>query len=216
MIAIAATLNFNTDQINVAGLDDHALVQLCLTGRPAAWNVLVERYRKLVYSIPMQLGLVEADADDVFQSVFLTLHRFLGTLRDRTRLSAWLITTTRRECYRLIKRRRRDGAFPLEVFEAEGETVDQQTERWEQQQLVRRALEKLGERDRRLVTLLFLEQGTPNYEAIADELGMRVGSIGPTRARILAKLEKILAEMGLGSETLETCLGGDGPEAAAA
>jgi RNA polymerase sigma factor (sigma-70 family) len=200
MIAIASTLKLISRPANLTGSDDHLLVQMCLDGVAAAWDTLVERYRKLVYSIPVQLGLGEADADDVFQSVFLTLHRFLRTLRDRTRLSAWLITTTRRECYRLIKRRRRDGAFPLEVFETAGESVDQQTERWETQQTVRRALEKLGDRDRRLVSMLFLDQGSPNYEAIAAEMGMRIGSIGPTRARILAKLQRILEEMAMGDE----------------
>jgi len=202
MIAIASSLKPVSSQTSLTASDDHALVQMCLDGVAAAWETLVERYRKLVYSIPVQLGLSEADADDVFQSVFLTLHRFLRTLRDRTRLSAWLITTTRRECYRLIKRHRRDGAFPLEVFETEGETIDEQTERWEKQQVVRRALEKLSERDRRLVTLLFLDQGTPNYEAIAAEMGMRIGSIGPTRARVLAKLQGILEEMERDEEQL--------------
>jgi RNA polymerase sigma factor (sigma-70 family) len=195
MIAIASNLKSADPGSAVAALDDYALVQLCLAGRPAAWDTLIERYRKLVYSIPVQLGLSEADSEDVFQSVFLSLHRFLKTLRDRTRLPAWLITTTRRECYRLIKRRRRDGAFPLEVFEPVSETIDEQTSRWEDQQLIRRALEQLDDRDRRLITLLFLEQGTPNYQAIAAETGMRVGSIGPTRARVLAKLQRIIEEM---------------------
>lgn len=216
MIAIASTLKTAPIQTTLSHTGDHALVQMCLEGAAAAWDTLVERYRKLVYSIPVQLGLCEADADDVFQSVFLTLHRFLKTLRDRTRLSAWLITTTRRECYRLIKRRRRDGAFPLEVFETEGESVDQQTERWERQQMVRRALEQLSERDQQLVTMLFLEQGPPNYEAIAERMGMRIGSIGPTRARVLAKLQRILSEMGLSDDARSSGLAGDGPESAAA
>ncbi len=178
--------------------EDDILIQGCLEGESAAWNGMVDRYRRLIYSIPVQLGLSEADADDVFQAVFLTLLRFLKSLRDRTRLSAWLITTTRRECYRLVKRRRRDGRFPIELFEhsAEGESIDEQNERWERQQLVRQAMEKLNERDRRLVLMLFLESGTPNYEAISEELGMRMGSIGPTRARVLAKLQGILADLG--------------------
>ncbi|MCH8314606.1 MAG: sigma-70 family RNA polymerase sigma factor, partial [Planctomycetes bacterium] len=72
-----------------------------------------------------------------------------------------------------------------------------QAAQWERQQIVREALDRLGGRCQQLLTALFLAPGTLNYEAIADQLGMKVGSIGPTRARCFEKMEKILREMGL-------------------
>ena len=81
-----------------AQLNDAALVHACLAGDQRAWDELVERYGRLVYGIPRRMGFSAADADDVFQNVFAILLRYLSDLRDYTRLAAWLVTTTRREC----------------------------------------------------------------------------------------------------------------------
>ena len=82
---------------------DAALVRACLAGDEDAWEELVDRYGRLVYSIPRRLGLSAVDADDVFQNVFAALFRRLADLRDQSRLTSWLITTTYRECWRAGK-----------------------------------------------------------------------------------------------------------------
>jgi DNA-directed RNA polymerase specialized sigma24 family protein len=68
---------------------------------------------------------------------------------------------------------------------------------WERQDLVRKGLTKLGGKCEKLLRAIFLDCGDPSYETIAERLGMKVGSIGPTRARCLNKLERILEEIGL-------------------
>ena len=89
--------------------DDPALVAACLAGDGRAWEAVVDRYGRLVYSIPRRAGLSEADADDVFQAVFVALLRALPGLRDQARLSSWLITTARRESWRVSARVRAGG-----------------------------------------------------------------------------------------------------------
>lgn len=175
---------------------DPALVEACLNGDPRAWDELVERYGRLVYSIPRRMGFSAMDADDVFQDVFATLLRSLGSLRDRSRLSAWLITTTRRECWRRGRVASRHAELDESLADGAPPAVDE-VARWEREQGVREAVRRLDDRCRELLTALFLETSSPSYEAIAARMGIPIGSIGPTRARCFKKLEARLLELGV-------------------
>lgn len=179
---------------------DAELVQACIDGDRASWNELVDRYGRLVWSVARRYGLSEADAEEVFQNVFIIVHRKLANLREPRRLAGWLVKTAHRECYRVGVSRRPGGAADPEQQEAPAPPGEDDVESWERQQMVRDGLRRLGGQCERLLTALFLTAGQPNYKAIADQLGMQVGSIGPTRARCFAKLEKILGDMGLGPD----------------
>ncbi len=175
---------------------DPELLKACQRGDQAAWDQLVDHYGRLIYSIPRRYGLSEADADDVFASVWATVFKSLDSLRDDTKLSAWLITTAHRECWRVGKKRgtyhQLDQAMP-DI----SSPSDAHAEKWERQHIVRTGLRELGGRCEELLTALFLEPGEPSYDAIAQRIGMPVGSIGPTRARCFQKLQSILQTMGL-------------------
>lgn len=184
---------------------DPELIRACRQGNQAAWNELVERYGRLVYSIPKRYGLSDPDADDVFASVWATVFRKLEALRDQTRLSAWLITTTHRECWRIGKKPAAPTAKYAELDRhiADVSTPsDEQLATWERQRLVRQSLDQLGGPCKDLLSALFLEPGEPSYHVISKRLGMSLGSIGPTRARCFKKLEKIMIELGLDETTL--------------
>jgi RNA polymerase sigma factor (sigma-70 family) len=178
--------------------DDTTLVAKCLAGEADAWDTLIERYGRLVYSIPRRAGLPDTDCDDIFQIVFGIVLRRLDTLREFERLSAWLIRTTHRETWRLVKRRKAASGETLpETLADEGEPTPEQVSRLERQHLVRQALEQIDERCRTLLEALFFEAERPDYDALGRRLNMPVGSIGPTRARCFQKLERLLAERGL-------------------
>jgi RNA polymerase sigma factor (sigma-70 family) len=181
--------------------EDRDLVAACLAGDPAAWETLVARYQRLVYSIPMKSRLSADDAADIFQSVWLKLYEKLASLRDHEKLSSWLITTTTREVWRLAARNRRDSApasadddqsDALEQIAATAPLADAERETLEQQQLVRETLESLPERCRNLLTMLFYEKDELSYAEIARRMAMPVPSVGPTRARCLEKMKKLL------------------------
>jgi RNA polymerase sigma factor (sigma-70 family) len=186
----------DTDGIGEKYRSDPALVEACLAGHEWAWDELVERYGRLVFSVARRTGLTTEDAEDVVQDVFTIALRRLHGLRDQTRLSSWLITTTYRECWRLG---RRAGAPPVPL---DAEVVDggappvEEVVRWEREQLVHEALGRIDGRCRALLTALFLDDGEPSYQEIAGRLDMPVGSIGPTRARCFRKLETALVELG--------------------
>lgn len=176
--------------------NDPTLIQACLDGKQNAWGELVERYERLVYSVAMKSRLSPSDADDVFQTVFISLYRNLDQLKDQERLSAWLITTTHRESWRVSRRKQRTlNSEEFDLLEPVSMTEDE-VEAAERQQLVREGLKELGGPCEALLSALFLGVDEPVYEQVAKQLGIPVGSIGPTRARCLKKLEQILSRKG--------------------
>ena len=60
------------------------LVKECLRGNEQAWNLLVDRYKNLIYSIPIRYGLPPQDAADIFQAVCLDLFNELPRARGRS------------------------------------------------------------------------------------------------------------------------------------
>jgi RNA polymerase sigma factor (sigma-70 family) len=185
-----------------AGSDDKEIITACLKGEESAWEALILRYQRLIYSIPLRSRLSQDDAADVFQAVCLKLYEKLETLRDHERLSAWIITTTTRECWRWSARQRRETSTDdFENGEESGAPkqiasdlplADDERIALEQQHTVRQAVAALSERCRRLVTLLFYNKDEASYSDISRQMEMPVASIGPTRARCLEKLKKLL------------------------
>jgi RNA polymerase sigma factor (sigma-70 family) len=182
---------------------DAQLVAACQKGEAWAWDALVDRYKRLVYSVALRVGLSQEDAADVFQTVFAVLLENLHKLRDPQGLAAWLITTSKRTSWSAIRKRQRETVsseiMQLPVSEARqaqsGHSWDE--ERWADQVLVREALELLGERCKRLLRMLYYDRTDPSYEQVSGKLGIPLGSIGPTRARCLQKMRRILQGMGM-------------------
>lgn len=176
-------------------LSDADLIQLCLNGeadRARAWETLIVRYQRLIYSIPRRYGFSEAEAADVAQAVCLHLLENLANLRNRQGLGAWLITTTRRECWRWLRRQRPEredvDGLALEDRPADANLPEDDLIQLERMALVRASITRLEARCQRLLTLLFYTDPRPSYDEIVTTLGLPEGSIGPTRARCLEKL----------------------------
>lgn len=180
-------------------LGDSELVGLCLGGDSQAWEALIVRYRRLIFSIPVKFNFASADASDVFQAVCLKLIEHLHELKDETKVSAWLITTTTRQCIHLRAQRMRESTSD-EDFEdppADGVNVEEVQIQTQEQQSVRDAVEKLPDRCRHLLELLYFSATNPSYEEISATMKMPVASIGPTRARCLEKLRTVLRRRGI-------------------
>lgn len=182
---------------------DTQLIAACLDGEAEAWEELLKRYRRLIYSIPYKYGFSPDQAADIFQSVCVTMLEQLRTLRDERKLSSWLITTTLRECWKVKRREQREISNPddegeaLAALPADGPLPDELVQTLEEQHLVRQAIQRLDDRCRALLTYLFYEKEEWSYERISRQLGMPVASIGPTRGRCLEKLKRILRKWGI-------------------
>jgi RNA polymerase sigma factor (sigma-70 family) len=183
-------------------LSDENLVLACRKGDEAAWEALVNRYQRLIYTIPRRAGLDEDQSAEVFQDVFATLLRKLDEIEQPERIQAWIVTTARRMTWRLISREKTHAGSAVyagdEADSAAAEVPDAaplQDEvllRLEEQQSVRRAIASMDERCRKLIEMLFYEPVSAPYAEIAQALGTTEGSIGPTRARCLQKLLRLL------------------------
>jgi RNA polymerase sigma factor (sigma-70 family) len=179
--------------------DDGALVAGCARGDARSWRELVHRYRRLVYGIPRALGLQPADADEVFQHTFAELSRSLPRLRDGSRLAGWLATTAHRESVRVRRGERRRlrlevAAMNEGLFLGAPPGADAAIERLYEREHLARALDQLGEPCRRLLLARFTDPPQP-YKTLAAELGIAIGSLGPTRARCLASLRTRLQRL---------------------
>ncbi len=183
---------------------DEALVRACRDGDSAAWETLITRYQALTYSIPIRAGLRPDQAAEVFQRVFTKLVEKLDTIEEPSRIGAWLVTTARRESWRVARRERAERLATESATEDEAAEVpdgailpEEQLLRMETQHLVRTGIAALDERCRTLLTLLFYRREPLPYAEIAEMLGTSEGSIGPARIRCLQKLRRILEDAGL-------------------
>jgi len=171
-----------------------ALVAAAAAGDPQAWSRLIDRYAVLIRSVCRAHRLAEADGDDVAQLTWLRAVEHIGRLRDPDRFGAWIATTARHECLRVLRGGRRlvptadEIQGPLFAAHADPDETALSAER---RAAVRTALAALPPRQRTLLRLLHSESA-PSYEAIGSALGMPVGSIGPTRGRALERLRREL------------------------
>lgn len=183
---------------------DAALIEACLAGDERAWEILIGRYARLIYTIPLRFGLPKTVADEIFQEVCLILLERLDTLRDRERLGSWLMTVTRRTC---IARWRGKSAtiqhveLTEETYRDVGVAPEDLVIEQEEQQFLLEALKNLSPRCRRLIEILFFHDPPLSYEEIAQELGLPLGSIGPTRKRCLEKLRRAFLELWASGQT---------------
>lgn len=179
--------------------DDTRLVKECLGGNQEAWSSLVDKYKALIYSIPVKYGLPPQEAADVFQSTCLELLARLPELREPRALPKWLMQVAHHECYRLKRQSQRvvsrDGNADLPEPEtpAIAESLVEQTQA---EQMLREAMSALTPQCRRLVEMLFFEASPRPYTEVAAALGLAVGSIGFTRQKCIERLRLRLEELG--------------------
>jgi RNA polymerase sigma factor (sigma-70 family) len=176
------------------------LVLSARAGDGPAYEELVERHQRQVWGAVRGFRLSDADASDAVQMTWLRLVENLDRLNDPTRLGAWLTTTAKRECLRLIRRRNREIGTPDEFFDA---VVDER-EPGPEQRVTDDAMATLlwdlvAELPPRGQDLLKAVTGTdrPAYTDISKATGMAIGSIGPTRGRYLNRLRKLIEDSGL-------------------
>jgi RNA polymerase sigma factor (sigma-70 family) len=170
-----------------------ALVARAADGDQRAWNELVDRYAPLVWSICSRYRLNRHDIDDVGQNVWLLLVEQLGNLRQPAALPGWLATTTQRECLRVLRATRRnepwltpDDQLPPDPDPA---LIEQEIIAAERSAALHAAFAELPLRSRQLLSML-ISDPPHSYLQISATLQIPIGSIGPQRARCLARLRR--------------------------
>jgi RNA polymerase sigma factor (sigma-70 family) len=177
-------------------LDVADLVRRAAGGDRTAWERLVDQYSRLIWALTRDFKLAESDAADVVQVTWLRLLEHIHRIEYPERVGSWLATTARHECLRHLAARKRvmlveddDAAFGgVAIHQPE---VDERLLAEERAQAVRAAMSTLPSRSQRLLELLMADPPVP-YNEISDQLGVPIGSIGPTRGRCLERLRLVL------------------------
>ncbi len=184
-------------------LSDAELFERCRQGNRRAWELFVQRFQRLIYTIPRRAGLSDDQAADVFQIVFSRVFEYMQKISQPERIQAWLVTTAKRETIAIINRERKtismstfeddEGAQTFDI-EDEGLLPDEQLEQLQLQRELKRALETLDPKSQEFARLVFLQDEPIPYSEVAARLGISEGSIGPTRARVLEKIRAAMAK----------------------
>jgi RNA polymerase sigma factor (sigma-70 family) len=176
---------------------DEGLIQRCLKGDPEARCELIDKYKNLIYSIPIKLGMYQ-DAGDIFQAVCVELLLQLPQLREHRALPKWLMQTSYRKCLRhLAAANRQVSVDPAHIEQAQDdETLEHLLVQLEKEQMVRDAIAQMPERCSQMIHMLFFEIPARPYDEIAKKLGLATGSIGFIRGRCLTRLRKHLEKKG--------------------
>lgn len=183
----------------VRPMTDHevaSMVRAAADGDRVAWDRVVERYVALLWAIARRHGLDDADADDVVQTTWLRLLEHIDDVREPARIGSWLATIAQRESLRCISHRNRlipTGDDALDAPDLLLPELDEALIRREQAVAVRHALDSLPPTWRSVVELL-AGDSPPSYEEIGADLGLPVGSIGPTRGRAVRRVRELVGD----------------------
>ena len=180
-------------------VSDARLVKECLKGKEEAWAALVDKYKALIYSIPIKYGLAPQEAADVFQAVCVKMLEHLAELREPRALPKWLMQVAHRECFHWKRHEQRmvsRDAEPESPEPAEPPMAESLVRQTQEEQMLRETMTTLTPQCRRLIEALFFETPARPYAEIAAELGLAAGSIGFTRQKCIERLRRRLEEMG--------------------
>jgi RNA polymerase sigma factor (sigma-70 family) len=179
---------------------DERIVSECLKGNQEAWSALIDKYKNLIYSVPIKLRMYD-DAADIFQSVCVDLLTGLPQLREPRALPKWIMQASYHKC--LQYQRRAEKTSQLASHEGEDILIasdqplpERMLAELEKEQMVRDSIAQLSPRCGQMVRMLFFENPPRSYQQVARELGLATGSIGFIRGRCLQKLKKQLEKLG--------------------
>ena len=186
----------DTDQMNWENANDSQLIEACIVGEEQAWATLINRYSRLIYTIPLRFGFSKMIADEIFQETCLILLEKLDSLQETDRVRSWLVTVCKRVCIQHMRQNK--DVQTIEGLDLDGRFPDLDSELilLEQQHLVQEAMQRLPDRCQQLIQALFFEEPPASYDDIASRLNISKGSIGPTRSRCLEKLHQELENSG--------------------
>jgi RNA polymerase sigma factor (sigma-70 family) len=179
---------------------DADIVLACRRGDQSAWDTLVDRYQRLIFTVPRRAGLSEEQSADVFQEVFLTLLQKIGAIDQPERIRSWIVTTAKFKTWAIIRGQKgnyspatdEEMEAEMSAIEDKNPLADEVLIQFEQQHLIRTALGKLEERCQQILSMIYMWGEPASYAEVAAAIGTGETSISPMRTRCLKKLQKIL------------------------
>jgi RNA polymerase sigma-70 factor (ECF subfamily) len=181
---------------SLAALDERELVDACLAGRTAAFDLIVERHRRGVYQLCYRFVGNHEDASDLSQEIFLRAYRGLRTFRGQASLSTWLYRIGVNVCLNRVSAKT-PSTEPIDAREHEdthAESASERLLRAERAANVRAAIAQLPRKQR--ATLILRVYREMSHQEIADILGSSVGAVKANFFHALGNLKKLLRDAG--------------------
>lgn len=172
------------------------LINQCKEGDNKSWHELIDLVGPVIFSLCRKSRLSRDESFDIFGRVSYQLVNSINSLKSPDKIMSFVATITRRQIYNFYQNlqivdyfgEQRPDSIPDDCDVA----PDKKYEATRLRQVLMEAMSHLSERDFRLVKMLFLDPNEPSYKEISEKLKMPVSSIGPIRAKILARLYKVL------------------------
>jgi RNA polymerase sigma factor (sigma-70 family) len=193
------------------------LVQAAREGDSCAWTAIIQRYGGLIRNVARRYRLSPADIEDVSQLVWAKLFDHIDRIREPRALPGWIAKTTANTSLAAAKTQvrviptdpvtlaqRKDAASQFSAAHMTNEPMEM-LQRDEDLAYLRKGLDELPTEQRDLLVLLMADPPL-TYQQISQRLGRPIGSIGPTRARILDRLRKTNAVRAMTLEDEPDCL----------
>jgi RNA polymerase sigma factor (sigma-70 family) len=167
------------------------LVRRAAQGESRAWDELIVRFNPRLRAAARGFRLSAADVEDVVQTTWLAAFTHIDRIEKPEAIAGWLLVTARRAALRTLQRTAREVVTdePPAPREPEPDSPATALIEAERRDAVRSAVRRLPDRQRPLVDALLTPAGT-SYVAVSQRLGMPLGSIGPTRGRVIARLRR--------------------------
>lgn len=192
----------------VEGDEDRELVSRARTGDVGAFEALVRRYQRWVFTLALRMVGEPAEAEDMAQEIFLKAYRGLKGFKGASRFSTWLYSIASHHCLNHLQALRRRPSSPRRAAGVIGASsndppvavdriadgaprADALLERAERVRIVQAELAHLTE-DHRIILVLRDIQGL-SYEAIAETLGLELGTV---RSRLHRARMEMKARLG--------------------
>ena len=175
--------------------NDSELWEQILANDNKAWSELVDKYQALIYTVLLRMGLSMSESSDCFQQVWLLLLKYKKSIENPERISAWLVTTAKREGLKTKKKSSSQvDDSVLETFADENPIADEEYENLQRQSILDQGLKAIDERCRKLLKALFYYPEDYSYKRISEELKISINSLGAIRQRCLSKLKDLIGK----------------------
>jgi RNA polymerase sigma-70 factor (ECF subfamily) len=186
------------DVRSVGELDGAALVAACVSGRPGAFDLVVERHQRAIYQLCFRFTNNHEDAADLSQEVFLRAFRGLHRFRGQSALATWLYRIGVNVCLNRTAARNPLSRATEPVDEARhvdnrSESISERLLREERAVRVRAAIAQLPDRQRATLILRVYHELT--HQEIADILGTSVGAVKANFFHALNNLKRLLGNV---------------------
>ena len=179
-----------------AGKSLEKLTRECIAGDERSWRILIDILAPLVFSICKKSLLSRDESFDIFGQVSLQLVNSIGSLKSPDKILSFVTTITRRKIYSLYQQMNAQTAVDpdnlADIPDMSSPNPESNYESSRLREILFEALNRLSQKEYELMMLLFFDQGEPTYKEISRKLSIPVSSVGPTRAKALMKLRRIL------------------------